>query len=131
MLIHSVITGGQGFIDTTHGLASLIHNFDGGDDSIEHIKIAVWQNEYFGTLSKGDSHFEETDFYKKRSDKFYALVKIPELNRATFGKDIEEMVMKRLAFDEAIQDESFSMMSKHRLRRVRDDIFNRIERIEL
>ena len=125
VLIHSIVTGGQGLQDTMNGLDSLLSNFGDG------VKIVVWLNEYFGRIEKQGVKFEDTDFYQKHSDKFWAIVPLLQQNAATTGKDIESMVVDRLTFEEAIEDPAFSFMSKHRLRRVREEVFSAIERIGL
>ena len=124
VMIHSIITGGQGLQDTMAGLDSLLNNFEG-------VKVTVWLNEYFGKIEKEGVSFENTDFYKQHQDKLWAIARLPEQNRATTGLDIQEMVTNRQTFREAIADPAYSYMSKHRLARVREEVFASIERIEL
>lgn len=110
--IHTVVTGGQALNDTMQGLHQLV-------STIADIPLVVWVNEFFGrverTTDKGVQRFEDTAIYNKNIDRIAALVRLPEVRRETFGKDIEEMMRARLTFDEAGRHEAFSLMARQRL----------------
>jgi len=113
--MHIPIVGGQAKDDTILGLVQLVDAFD--------CKFVVWANEYHGALSD----FENTEQYKSIKDKIMAIIYLSSLSKDTFGKDLFELTSKNLTFDEALQDKSFSLMSKQRLKIFRDKAFKQIE----
>lgn len=119
--IHTVITGAQGIQDTAQGFKSLINNFD--------VPVVLWKNEYFGSIEIDGKTFEDTKLYKDNKDKIKGIVTIAERNRDTFIKDIEEMVKKKLTFEEVKTHSDFKMMEKQRLNIIRKDIFSQLDNI--
>ena len=115
--MHIPIVGGQAKDDTILGLVQLVEAFD--------CKFVVWVNEYHGTLLD----FEKTEQYKAIKDKIRAIVTLSSLSKDTFGKDLLELTSKNMTFDEALQDKSFSLMSKQRLKIFRDKAFNQIKAV--
>lgn len=85
----------------------------------EHIPLVVWLNEYFGRVEHHANGtvktFEDSGVYKRSVDRIAALVRLPEVRRETFGKDIEDMMRARLTFDEAAKHEGFTLMARQRL----------------
>ena len=121
VFIHTVITGAQGIQDTAQGFKSLIKNFD--------VPVIVWKNEYFGAIEIDGKTFEDTKLYKDNVDKIKGIVTIPERNRDTFIKDIEEMVKKKLTFEEVKTHSDFKMMEKQRLNIIKKDIFSQLDNL--
>ncbi len=121
VFIHTVITGAQGLQDTAQGFKSLIKNFD--------VPIIVWKNEYFGSIEIDGKTFEDTKLYKDNVDKIKGMITIPTRNRDTFIKDIEEMVKKKLTFDEVKSHSDFKMMEKQRLNIIKKDIFSQLDSV--
>lgn len=115
--MHIPIVGGQAKDDTILGLVQLVEAFD--------CKFVVWINEYHGALVD----FEKTEQYKVIKDKIRAIITLSSLSKDTFGKDLLELTSKNMTFDEALQDKSFSLMSKQRLRIFRDKAFNQIKTV--
>lgn len=115
--MHIPIVGGQAKDDTILGLVQLVEAFD--------CKFVVWINEYHGALVD----FEKTEQYKAIKDKIRAIVTLSSLSKDTFGKDLLELTSKNMTFDEALQDKSFSLMSKQRLKIFRDKAFNQIKAV--
>lgn len=115
--MHIPIVGGQAKDDTILGLVQLVDAFD--------CKFIVWINEYHGVLSD----FESTEQYKAIKDKIRAIITLSSLSKDTFGKDLLELTSKNMTFDEALQDKSFSLMSKQRLKIFRDKAFNQIKTV--
>lgn len=111
--LHPVVTGGQALDDTMQGLQHLV------DTMPPHIPLVVWLNEYFGRVEQQVNGkvktFEDSGIYKRSVDRIAAIVRLPEVRRETFGKDIEEMMRARLTFDEAGRHEAFSLMARQRL----------------
>lgn len=112
--LHAVVAGGQALIDTMQGLHQVANH-------ITDIPIVVWLNEYFGRVERRDDKgevqaFEETALYRQIKSRIHALVRLPEVRKETFGRDIEQMMQARLTFDEAAQHADFSIMARQRLR---------------
>ncbi|EAI3152754.1 conjugal transfer protein TraL, partial [Campylobacter coli] len=106
--MHVPIVGGQARDDTILGLTQLTEAFN--------CSFVVWINEYHGSIIKDNLEFEETKEYQAIKEKIKAIVYLNALSKDTFGKDLLELTSKNLTFGEAMQDKSFSLMSKQRLK---------------
>lgn len=95
VFLHTIITGGQAITDTVTGLKSLATSFP-------VTPIVVWLNSYFGEISMDGKPFETFNIYQEHSQQFHALVPIPQGNKATIGRDLEELFAKRQSFMSAI-----------------------------
>ena len=119
---HAVLTGGQGMHDTLKGFDALCGQFP-------EVDVAVWRNEFFGALrGENGTAFEDLHYYKKNLNRIVGPITLPALKPETFGRDIEEMLRRRLSFDEAIASPEFYVMSKQRLvmyRRAVDEAMSR------
>jgi hypothetical protein len=119
VLLHSVLTGGQALDDTRSGLKSLLETHDA--------PVVVWINEYFGPVQKDGVEFTESQLYERYQNRIHGVIRISRGNADTFGKDLELMLEKKLTFAEAIASERFGIMPRHRLKMIRDDIFQQLE----
>lgn len=117
IIFHAIITGGQAYKDTVEGLEKLFKYFP-------ETKCVIWLNEYFGSILENGTTFEQTKLCKDHEDNIYALVKLQQVRRETFGADIHEMMEQRKTFEEAIASDAFSMMSRQRLHRYSKRVFN-------
>lgn len=124
VVIHTVITGGQALIDTLTG-------FDALAQKAQDKSIIVWLNEFFGDIVYEDKIFTEMKIYDKHKTKIRGIVRIAKRNQDTFGKDIEQMALKRLTFAEVLDSASFQLMAKQRLVTVKKDLFGQLEAIGL
>ena len=120
VVVHAVITGGQGQTDTINGLHQLADQFP------SNIDLVVWLNPFFGSIEHEGKTFREMAVFKKHKDRITAIIEIPAHTSDTFGADVTEMLEKKLTFDEAVQSDRFSIMSRQRLTIVRNAIFERI-----
>lgn len=87
--------------------------------------IVVWHNPYFGKIvNKDGQKFEEMPEFKKYHEHIHAVVKVPTLIPATYGKDMEALMARRQSYEDAIQDDSgqWSLMAKQRLMIIRRDM---------
>ncbi|MCL2791128.1 MAG: conjugal transfer protein TraL [Desulfobulbus sp.] len=129
VLLHSIITGGQGQDDTLDGLEVLMDYFVA--------PIVAWLNSYFGEISyksKASGQtltFEDFGLYKNNSAKFTALIRIPQKSAQTFGKDLEELFSRRQTFADAIADESMPIMSRQRLKIFWNEVCAEIDKANL
>ena len=117
--MHTLVTGGQALLDTINGFRSLAQ-------STEERNIIVWVNEYFGRVERDGKTFGEMAAYVENADKVFGSVHIAQRNHDTFGRDVEEVIAKKLTFDEAIRDGGFSLMTKQRLKMVQRDLFDQL-----
>ncbi|NVK20563.1 MAG: conjugal transfer protein TraL [Methylocystaceae bacterium] len=134
IVFHAVLIGGQAYQDTIDGLAKLFKYFP-------ETKCVIWLNEFFGPVVeevkddkgkvKGVLPFEETQICQSNLDKIQSVIALPEVRKETFGEDIKAMMREHLTFDEAVQNEAFSIMSRQRLKTVSKTIFDTMEMAQL
>jgi hypothetical protein len=109
LCVHTVVTGRQALGDTLKGFNSLA-------DHTADRNIVVWLNEYFGLIERDGKTFTEMLAYKESDSKIFGMVRIPKRNQDTFGRDIEEVIARKLTFEDAIRNGSASVMSKLRFK---------------
>ena len=124
LFVHTVITGGQALLDTLHGFKSLA-------DSTSERNIIVWLNEYFGRIESDGKRFEEMGAYRESEPKIFGSVHLVKRNQDTFGRDLEEVISRKLTLEEAIKDGPFSIMTKQRLKVMQRDWFEQLDLLEL
>ena len=107
--LHTIITGGQAITDTVSGLKSLATGFS-------TVPIVVWLNSFFGEIAMDGKPFETFKVYQEHSHQIHALVPSPQGNKATIGRDLEELFAKRQSFLAAINS-SQSIAVRSRLLR--------------
>jgi CobQ/CobB/MinD/ParA nucleotide binding domain len=93
--------------------------------------LIVWLNEFFGQVQLDGKSFEELDVTRNHAGKLLGSVLIPDRTRNTFGDDVEQMLKRRLTFDEAIRTDDFSLVSKQRLEIVRRDLFKQLDQLPI
>lgn len=126
VLLHIVLTGGQSKDDTLTGLNGIAERLGG------KAPIMLWVNEYFGQFTAGDGiPLEKTGVYGAHRDKILSIVTIPERPAATFGRDISEMLTRKLTFEEAIASKDFNTMAKQRIKLTRDLLFQQLDGLPL
>jgi CobQ/CobB/MinD/ParA nucleotide binding domain len=124
VFIHCLVTGGQGLTDTLNGFEQLAQTT--GEQN-----LIVWLNEFFGQVHLHGKCFEELDVTRDNAAKLLGSVLIPDRTRSTFGDDVEQMLKRRLTFDEAIKTDDFSLVSKQRLEIVRRDLFEQLDKLPI
>ncbi len=55
-----------------------------------------------------------------------AIVRIPVLKGETYGRDLSDMLQRRLTFDEAIALESMTIMTRQRLKIIKGLLFGQL-----
>ena len=121
LVLHTVVTGGQALRDTLIGLDSLCRYFP------EDVPIIVWLNPYWGPIEAEGKSFEKMRAYNEHKTRIGAVVKIPDLKEETFGRDLSELLQDRKTFQEGIVDENLTIMTRQRLKIVRDKLFMALE----
>ncbi|HHM2297752.1 TPA: conjugal transfer protein TraL [Legionella anisa] len=120
LVVHTVITGGQALQDTVHGFSQLVSQFP------ENTSFVVWLNSYWGPVQHDGKDFEQMKTYKENKERITAIIRIPALKEETFGRDLTEMLQERLTFSEAITSSDKTIMTRQRLKIVRDELFNQL-----
>lgn len=124
VFVHTVITGGQALGDTLTG-------FDQLAETTVQRNLVVWLNEYFGEVKRDGSAFEEMDTYKANREKIYGVIAIVRRNADTFGRDVEDMISRKLTFNEAVNGADLTIMAKQRLRVIQRDLFGQLDTVGL
>lgn len=118
LVIHTVIAGSQSLTDTVSGFMHLAKQFP------TETTFVVWINPYWGPVEYEGKPFEKMKAYLDNKDRISAVIKLPKLKEETFGKDLSEVLEKRITFDEALTDEKLTIMTRQRLKTVRRDLFS-------
>lgn len=132
VFIHTLITGGQAQDETIRCLAKLFHAFP-------TVRYVVWLNRFFGSLDRDGVPFEESKVCTDNQDKIHALVRIPHLNRDTYGKDVEDLLSAKMTVAQAVagtmsRDASgkrFGIMATQRLQIFERQMNNELEKAML
>jgi len=120
MVLHVVITGGGMITDTLRGLLSV---FDGYPPSV---KVVIWHNEFFGPVVADGITLEQMPIYRDHRDRIIGVVRLERLNPAANGRNVLEMLDRKLTFAEAISHPDFTVVPKQRLTMVRRAIFEQV-----
>lgn len=123
LVIHTVITGGQSLLDTVSGFSQLARQFP-----IE-ASIVVWLNPYWGPIEHDGKSFEHMKAYKDNKDRISAIIQVPTLKEETYGQDLTEMLQERLTFDETIASPDRTIMTRQRLKIVRDQLYGQLDNV--
>ncbi len=123
VVVHSVITGGQAMTDTLSAFDRLATQFCAEAD------LVLWLNEYFGAISAKGKELDEMKLYRDNKDRISGEVRIARQTGDTFGKDIEKMLNLKLTFDQAITSDQFRIMSRKRLKMVKENLFSQMDEV--
>jgi len=107
MMMHTVVTGGQGILDTMNGLQALTVNFP-------DVPVVVWLNEYFGKTEMNGVSVEDSKVIQN-AENVHAFIRLKELNQGTFGHNFARMLKERLTFREARENTKYDIMCRQRL----------------
>ena len=121
LIVHAVITGGQGFADCAENLRVMVQSFSPAAEFV------VWLNPYFGAVKMRGKTFEEMKVYEQCRERIRALVYLPTWSKDTIGRDMGEMLGERLSFDEALADGERSVVVRQRLKLARQQLFERLD----
>lgn len=124
LYVHTVITGGQALFDTLNGFSQLA-------ESTSAQNIIVWVNEYFGRVEQDGKQFADMKVFHDNEHRVFGTVAIPKRNQDTFGRDVEEMISRKLTFREAVQESDFSIMTKQRLKVIERGLFEQLDELEI
>lgn len=123
LIVHTVITGGQALSDTVHGFAQLVKQFPA------EVLFVVWLNPYWGPIELEGKAFEQMKAYTTHKDRVSAIVRLPDLKKETFGRDLSDMLQAHLTFDEAIALPSLTIMARQRLSIIKKQLFEQFSAV--
>lgn len=121
LVVHTIITGGQSLLDTVHGFSMLTGQFP------TEASFVVWLNPYWGPVVHEGKGFEQMKGYLANKDRVSALIHIPVLKGETYGRDLSEMLQERLTFDEALAQSSLTIMTRQRLKLIKEQLFGQLD----
>jgi hypothetical protein len=122
LIVHTIITGSQALLDTVSGFAQLASQFP------REAWFVVWLNPYWGPIEHEGKGFEQLKAYRDNKDRVSAIVQIPALKEETYGRDLSDMLQQRLTFDEALASESLTIMTRQRLKIVRGQLYDQVDK---
>lgn len=117
--LHTVVTGGQGLLDTMNGLQALTVNFP-------NVPIVVWLNEFFGKTEMNGVSVEESKVIQN-AENVHAFIRLKELHKDTFGHNFARMLKERKTFSEALASTDFTIICRQRLVMIKRDVSQQIE----
>ena len=120
LIIHTLITGGQSLISTIDSFLQLLTLRP------DNALFVVWLNPHWGAIEDEGISFEHMNAYKENKDHITALIPIPPLNPATFDYDLARMLKDRLTFDEAISSPTRFIVTRQRLKMIRDGLYRQL-----
>lgn len=123
MMMHTVVTGGQGILDTMNGLQALTVNFP-------DVPVVVWLNEYFGKTEMNGVSVEDSKVIQN-AENIHAFIRLKELLKDTFGHNFARMLKERKTFSEALASTDFTIMCRQRLVMIQRDIAAQIDQAHL
>ncbi|WP_417519326.1 conjugal transfer protein TraL [Marinobacter sp.] len=121
LVVHTVVTGGQALKDTVTGFTQLADQFP------SECSFVVWLNPFWGTIEHEGKGFEQMKAYTSYKERVSAIIHVPSLKEETYGRDFSEMLQERKTFDEALADQTKSIMTRQRLKIVRSQLFEQLE----
>lgn len=120
MVVHTVITGGQALLDTMSGFAQLVNQFP------VEAYFVIWLNPYWGAIQHDGKCFEQMRVYRENKERISAIINIPTLKGETYGHDLTEILKEKSTFEEALASSARTIMTRQRLKIIRDQLFNQL-----
>lgn len=121
LVIHTVVTGGQALLDTAGAVSQLVSQFP------EPATFVVWLNPYWGPIESDGKSFWQFKGYKDNQARIAAVISIPAMQAATFGRDVENLLKERLTFDEALASPERPVAIRQRLKIYRRALFDAMD----
>jgi hypothetical protein len=124
LVVHTVITGGQALRDTVSGFAQMAAQFP------DNVSFVVWLNPYWGAIEHEGKRFHEMKACKDHMGRIAAILEIPALKQETYGQDVSQVLQARRTFEESLGLASLSIMTRQRLKIVRDRLYGELARLD-
>lgn len=123
LVVHIPITGGQALSECLKGLQQTLNTINA--------EIVVWLNEHNGKIEENGKTFEQFSIYKQYQNEILGTVLLEHFNADTYGQDIALMTSLNLTFDEVKTSEQFRIMSKNRLKKFKEYVFEQLNELPL
>jgi hypothetical protein len=124
-VVHVIVTGGPGMLDTMKGLSSILEDFP------PSVSLVVWLNEFFGpVINANGKAFEDLPIYTDNRDRIFAIVKLPLFSEEATS-DLRDMIGKKMTFAQALKKDNTSIlrMQKSRLFKIKQTLWPQIEQV--
>lgn len=121
LIIHTVITGSQALPDTLNGFSKMVKQYS------NDVPFIVWINSFWGKVELDGKNFESMKLYQDNKKRVAAIITIPQYKPETFGRDLTDVLQAKLTFDEAIEQPEFTIMMRHRVKMIKEGLFNQLE----
>lgn len=121
LVVHTVVTGGQALLDTVSGFNQLVSQFP------DEAQFVVWLNPFWGPIEHEGKGFEQMKAYTTNKARVSALIQLPALKKETYGRDLSDMLQERLTFDQAVAQDSLTIMTRQRLKIIKGQIYGQLE----
>lgn len=122
VIIHTVITGGTALLDTLSGFSKIVTLFPDG------VKFVVWLNPHFGPITIDGKGFFEFKAYKNNEHRVTTVIEMPVFHQ-TFAHDLNNMLMSKLTFDEALKTPALPIVTRQRLTMIRRQLYEQFGEI--
>lgn len=86
----------------------------------------VWLNPFFGEIRLDGKGFKEFKIYEEYYRQFHAIIHIPQVNKDTLGRDLEELFAKRQSLMNGIHSCQYIAV-RSRLKRYWEQLISIIE----
>lgn len=123
VFVHTVVTGGQALDDTLAGLQALVN--------LLNARIIVWQNDYFGPVVKDGRSFVESELFKENISRIHGVVRLEARDHDTYMTDMRILAESHMTFAEAKASGKFCLAANKRLRQMKEDIFDKLDRLAI
>ncbi len=123
VVFHVIIVGGNSHKHTVVGMDAVI-------EQTRSNNVVVWLNDHYAPV-EAEKPFTEMELYKSHKDRIMGIVRLPQRQPETFGKDLNAMTTAHLTFAEAIVAPGTRLASQGRLDSVRTEIFDQIRALGL
>ena len=121
LVVHVPIVGAEAMMETIQGFDDIAANLGGPT------KLIIWLNEALkGEIKPGGKDFEEIQTYKTHREKIAAIVRVPYHTSELFAKDMDQLLTRKITFDEAQTSPDFRLMAKQRLKQIQREIFDQL-----
>ena len=121
LVVHTVVTGGQALLDTISGFNQLVSQFP------SEALFVVWLNPFWGPIEHEGKGFEQMKAYTTNKGRVSAIIQIPLLKKETYGRDLSDMLQERLTFDQAIAQETLTIMTRQRLKIIKGQMYGQMK----
>lgn len=118
-VVHVVISGGPEQNATLGGLSYVLRSFDSAT-------IVVWLNHFHAPIRRDGLEFGELPLYLSNKERIHHVVDIPR-HPGLVARDVQDVFMDKVTFEEAIRAEGRDIYVKRRLMLAQRRLYRAIE----